>query len=340
MDWSQTRVVNTLDFAADGRHVGDLRLRHSDNANPLGYYPIPAAVLKNGAGPTLLLTGGVHGDEYEGPAALCRLIHALDVDNLRGRLIVLPALNAPAVRAASRCSPLDGRNLNRAFPGDPDGGPTAMIAHLLERVILPHCDAAVDLHAGGKASVFAPLAMFNPSPGELGGSNQRLAEAFGCPLLWLMGATSDDRSLNAAAQRQGVAMFAVELGGGGRADPALVTLAEQGVCRVMAELDMWRRPAALPAAPAPRYVEVRDQTGGVFAPVGGLFVAAVEPGRQIEAGRPAGVIYSLDEPERPPRTVAFGAAGVVVSLSHRGLVRRGDFLAQVAALRTRYRAAT
>jgi predicted deacylase len=116
-DFSATGLRTMVPFDVDGRHFGDLRLVHSDNRYAAGYIPIPLAVLRNGAGPTLLLTGGTHGDEYEGPAAILRLAHDLDLAGLRGRIIALPALNAPAFYAATRVSPIDRRNLNRACPG-------------------------------------------------------------------------------------------------------------------------------------------------------------------------------------------------------------------------------
>ena len=82
--------------------------------------PIPIAVIKNGSGPTVLMEGGNHGDEYEGPIILGRMIRELDAAEIQGRLILLPAVNTPAVIAGRRTSPVDGLNFNRAFPGDPE----------------------------------------------------------------------------------------------------------------------------------------------------------------------------------------------------------------------------
>ena len=85
-DWSLTTLSTPVPFDRDGRHFGDLRLVHSNNRYAAGYIPIPLAVLRHGDGPTLLLTGGTHGDEYEGPAAILRLVHDLDLTTLRGRI--------------------------------------------------------------------------------------------------------------------------------------------------------------------------------------------------------------------------------------------------------------
>ena len=151
-DFSATRLVPEIELSRRGKHSGWFGLVHSDNANPLGIYPIPALCIAGEPGPTVLLTAGVHGDEYEGPAALMRLFEALSETDITGRLIILPQLNAPACRAGTRVSPLDGGNLNRLCPGSAEGTPTEQIAHLLCHVLFPVADAVIDLHSGGAAS--------------------------------------------------------------------------------------------------------------------------------------------------------------------------------------------
>ena len=85
---------------------------------------IPITVVRNGPGRTALFTGGNHGDEYEGPVALQDLATALAPTQVRGRVIIVPFMNFPAFRAGTRTSPIDRGNLNRAFPGRPDGTAT------------------------------------------------------------------------------------------------------------------------------------------------------------------------------------------------------------------------
>jgi predicted deacylase len=328
--WPGTRIQSPLDFERGGRQIGDLRLRHSDVDVPLGYWPIPAAVLAGAPGPTLLLTAGVHGDEFDGPAALMRLVHALELSTLRGRLIVLPALNGPAVACSRRTSPLDDGNLNRAFPGDPNGGPTQQIAHFVEQVLLPCCDAAIDLHSGGKASVFVNCSLATRTADKaLFGRNLELARAFGAPFIWVLGKHNDDRSLNAAAARQGIPMIAAELGGAGVIDPNAARLAHDGILRCMRHLGMLEdAPVGESTA---RMIEIASATDTLYASCEGLFVRRFEPGDVIEAGAAAGILYPLFEPERPPVTVTSSAGGVVLSRTNRGLVRRGDMLAMIAA---------
>ena len=194
---SESRLQLAIDLDGPGRCIGDLMLRWSDNANPLGYHPIPIISIRGGDGPVVLIIGGTHGDEFEGPAAIMRLAQKLAPDALSGQVILIPALCAPALAAASRVSPLDGANLNRAFPGDPDGGPTAMLAHFVETVLMPRCDAVIDLHSGGMAAFFQPCALATrTADASLYGRNLDLARAFGLPLIWVLGSiTTTARSM-------------------------------------------------------------------------------------------------------------------------------------------------
>ena len=124
-----SRVWTAIDFDADGVQSDFARVPYSSDSSAYGWIPVPMLCIKGGAGPTALLTAGTHGDEYEGQIALLALARELAGMRITGRVIILPALNQPAVAAGRRNSPLDGGNLNRLFPGNPEGGPTAMIAH-------------------------------------------------------------------------------------------------------------------------------------------------------------------------------------------------------------------
>jgi predicted deacylase len=328
-DWRLTRITTNLDFMAEGLHCGDLRLKWSNDDMPLGYWPVPAAVCVRGQGPTLLLAGGTHGDEFEGPTAIMRLLRRLPELRFEGRLILLPALNAPAVARSARVSPLDGANLNRAFPGDANGGPTAMIAHLLESVLLPVCDAAIDFHSGGKASVFADSALATRCEDPvLHRANLALAHAFAAPFIWVLGEHNDDRSVNAAAKRQRVPMIATELSGGGGVDRASVSLADDGILRCMRHLGMIE--AAPAAEHTPRLVEIASPEHTLYAPCQGLFLPCFDAGDEVAAHAPAGTLYPLFEPERPAVAVSFPVSGIVLSRINRGFVERGEMLATIA----------
>jgi predicted deacylase len=331
-DLSTSRLALDLDLVSPGKRAGAARLRWSSNENPLGHYPLPVMTVIGGAGPTVLLTGGVHGDEYEGPVALYRLYRALDPRAVTGRLIILPALNAPAVRAAARVSPLDGGNLNRAFPGRRDGTPTEMIAHLVESCLMPLADAVIDLHAGGKASWFVPCVLAaRAASGALDPANMALARAFGAPVLWVLGAQNDDRSVNGAATRAGVPAIAAELGGGGSLGQAELAVAEQGLRRVLAQLGVLAAPADHNAPPEPRLVEIAAAGQSVAAEAHGLYQPLVSAGDDVAADDLLGLIHDLDRPDADPLAVRAPCAGLVLAETRRGLVAPGDFLALIAS---------
>ncbi len=323
-----TRVSTSIDLDKPGRHAGDIRIRWSDNSNPLGYHPVPVMSLKGGAGPVALFIGGTHGDEFEGPAAVMRLAQCLDPADLAGQVILVPALNAPAFAGSSRVSPLDGANLNRAFPGDPDGGPTAMIADFVETELLPRADAVVDLHSGGKASFFQPCALVTHcADSALYEANLALARAFGLPLIWRLGAQNDDRSVNAAAERQAVPMIATELGGGGGTDPEITGHAEAGLVRLLRTMGIVAGEAEPRNA---RIVEISSSASSLHATGDGVFDRAAAAGQEARSGALAGRLHHVFEPERPSSDVKFPSDGFILAHTCRGLVRRGELLHLVA----------
>jgi hypothetical protein len=325
---TKTRLEVNINLHEPGKRAGDILLRWSDNVRPLGLYPIPVACIVGKPGPTALLVAGVHGDEFEGPVALSQLIAEINPDQIEGRLIILPAFNCPAVLASQRTSPLDGRNMNRSFPGDPNGGPTDMLTDFLVSVLLPEADLVIDLHAGGKASIFATSALASRCEDKnLMQANLNFAAAFGAPLIWVLGAFNDTRTLNAAAINAGVPMIAAELGGGGGSDPVQVSQAIMGIKRCIAHAGIINE--ALPEAQPSLLVEIQSSVDNIYAPATGLFDRHFAAGDHVEAGQLAGYIRSLDKLDDAPVPLHFMADGVVLAHGNRGYVVRGDMLAML-----------
>ena len=326
-----SRLRLTVDLQRLGRQSGDLMVPWSDNYNPLGRYPVPVITLAGAPGPVVLILGGVHGDEFEGPSAIMRLVRYLKPEDLRGRLIMMPCANAAAFSASSRCSPLDDSNLNRAFPGDPDGSPTAMIADWLQSRMIPQCDAVIDLHSGGKASVFVPCSLpqagINPA---LDDANMALATAMGLPVIWQLGAQNDDRSVNAACARAGVPCVAAELGGGGGVDPMITDMAEAGLRRVLHHLGVLGSALPLPEGANGARVVVFDPADHVIAPARGLFDRRCRAGDRVAQGDLAGWLHFPEEPARDAMPLHFPQSGLVLAHTARGLIDRAEMLALVA----------
>ena len=328
---SQSRLAAEIDFGRDGKQHGFLRLPYSVHRSAYGWIPIPVASIKNGEGPRILLMAGNHGDEYEGQVALGKLIRGLEVEEVRGRIIILPSANFPAAMAGMRTSPLDEGNLNRSFPGDPYGGPTAQIADYIESVLLPQCDFVFDFHSGGSSLTYVPSAMMRrPQTPEALEQGIAMLRTFGAPIGYLADGGWGDHTLTAAAARVGVRHMSTELAGGGQVTPAALRILETGVRRVLHKI------GALSGEPPPaiaetRIMQVRGPDYYVYAPDPGLFEPLVELGDEVEAGTLAALIHPHDTPWRAPADASFGRAGTVICKRVPGRVERGDCLFHLAA---------
>lgn len=323
-----TQIWTQLDYQRSGKQIGHLHLPHSVHRSAYGTIPIPIGVVAGGKGPTMLLTAGTHGDEYEGQIALTKLLRTIDPASINGRLIVLPMLNSPAALAGCRVSPLDGGNLNRAYPGDPLGGPTEAIADYVSTVLLPLADFYQDFHAGGSSLIYLPFVSIRRSGNpELDDRALAAARAFGAPYLQIWGYSPDPRLSTAESNRQGI----VSLGGGTVSRQGLA-LIENGIRRLLVHFGMVE---ATQDKPVPRAIEVevlgRDYY--VYATENGVFEPMTDMGDHIEAGALCGMIHVADDPTRSATPQHFDISGIVVCQRHPSLVVRGDCLAHLATPR-------
>ena len=227
-------ITATVDFEKDGVQHGFLRLPHSRDDSAWGSIMIPICVAKNGKGPTALLTGANHGEEYEGPVALMELAQTITAAELTGRVIIIPAMNYPAFRAATRTSPIDRGNLNRTFPGKPDGTVTEKIADYFQRTLLPLADVVVDIHAGGKTLDFLPLACAHRLPDKAQEAKCIAAmEAFSAPYSMMLLEIDSVGMYDTAAEAMGKVFVSTELGGGGSSTARSNAIAKRGIRNVL-----------------------------------------------------------------------------------------------------------
>ena len=319
-----SRIACSINLEGPGRRVGFLGVPFSDDTHAYGVIPVPIAVLASGAGPTVLLTAGVHGDEYEGQIVLRRLLREIDPTALNGRIVLMPAVNLPAVRAARRTSPLDGGNMNRAFPGSADGGPTAQIAHWIETVLLPECDAALDLHSGGRTAEYLPCGYVYEG-GPCAVEKIALAHAFGAPITVLVGSTAEDRSLSAAAERVGIPMIAAELAGGATVSPAALEIADAGTRAALRHVGVLGGKRE-ESERRTRLVRIPDRRHFVFCPRAGMVEPRAAPGDPVAAGDLAAIVHDLDDPAAQPTEVRFAGGGLVLVRRLPTLAAAGDYL--------------
>ena len=335
MDLSISRIDTDVDFSAQGKHYGTLRIPYSVNRSAYGWLPMPVISINNGAGPRVLLMSGNHGDEYEGQIALCRFARNVALESISGQVVILPMANYPAARAGLRTSPIDGGNLNRLFPGDAAGSVTLMIAHLIEKVLMRDVDLLVDLHSGGSSLLYLPSILVKlRADGRLDPRERALVEAYGAPWVHVQrpAPIETDNRQHGAARRSGAFYLSAEFAGAGTVSAKALQICEQGLPRALYAFGVLSSLPAGVSAPRPvRYLQVKPHTHFVYASQDGLFEPLVELGDEVCAGDPAGAIHFPETPWRAPLIECFKADGVAVCQRIPGRSLRGDCLFHLGA---------
>lgn len=329
-----TRIRTDIDFGKDGKQVSYLHVPSSTNISAYGAILVPIAVIRNGGGSTILMTGGVHGDEYEGPIALSNLARRLQSAQVRGRAIIVPALNLPAIRAGTRLSPVDGLNLNRVFPGERDGSVTSMIAHYVSSVLIPMADIVVDLHSGGSTLEYIPTVMMHARDDpEWTRRTMAALEIFGAPIALVSREIDSAIYLDTIAESLGKITLSAELGGAGTVSRSALEIGETGIANLLAHFGIVAGPIADPASrgrPATRLLETPDYECYSAATEDGVHEPLVDLGERIEAGQPIGRIHFLHQTMREPAPIRAGRTGTLICRRPPAQVRVGDCLAVVA----------
>jgi N2-acetyl-L-2,4-diaminobutanoate deacetylase len=327
-----TPAFTDIDFERPGRQIGFVMFPHSPHDDAWGVTRVPIAVIANGSGPTVIMEGGNHGDEHEGPIIIGELARELDPGKIQGRLILMPANNVHAVIASRRTSPIDGLNFNRSFPGDPAGTITQQISAYVADYIFPMGDAFLDLHSGGSSLDFIPSALIEPTTNEaLATRNAAAARAFGAPCTVVVANLGDQRTATATACRAGLVTVGSELGGGGRASHEALEIGRRGVRNVLAHLGVLDG-ATQPAADLARQIlELRGTAAYVYAPAEGVLETFHALGAQVRAGEPAGRIHRVWEPAHEPETITYGCDGILFARRQPGRVRPGNCCVVVAS---------
>lgn len=325
---SSNPISTDIDFTRDGKQTGYLRLPYSIHRSAYGWIPFPVACLRNGEGPAIFLSAGVHGDEYEGQIALSRLIQDIDPKDIRGRVIILPMANFPAGQAGLRVSPLDDVNLNRSFPGDPNGTPTQIIAHYIETVLLPGSDLHVDIHSGGSSLFYLPCAMpdWSANCAMPYARIMELCALFGAPYQISFDEDKEGRYISAAATRLGIASIGAELGGAGKLTGAYADIAYWGILRILREMGAYT--GNLDRAPKPPVTQILPVKAAqfVYAMESGVVEHIVELGDNIADGQQVARIHHPETPGKAPTPVFAKQGGFVICQRAMGRVERGDCL--------------
>lgn len=323
-------VVASIDFDVDGVQHGFLRLPYSRDDSAWGSVMIPITSIKRGDGPTALLTGGNHGDEYEGPVALFDLARALDADVVHGRVIIVPAMNYPAFRAGTRTSPIDRGNLNRSFPGRPDGTVTEKIADYFQRTLLPLADVVLDFHSGGRTLDFLPYAAAHELPDKQ--QEKRCFDAvaaFSAPYSMRMIEIDSVGMYDTAAEEMGKVFVTTELAGGGTSSAKTVGIAKRGVMNVLKHAGIV---GGTPETRPTRWLDMPSNDCFCFAEDDGLVEPCVDLGDPVRAGDVIARIHPVGRTGQNPADYRAALDGVLAARHFPGLVKTGDCLAVVATV--------
>ncbi|MBU3029361.1 N(2)-acetyl-L-2,4-diaminobutanoate deacetylase DoeB [Paracoccus marinaquae] len=326
---SRNPISATIPLDGQGKAHGFLRLPYSRNDSAWGSVMIPLTVIARGEGPTALLTGGNHGDEYEGPIALQQLAWEIEAADVTGRVVIVPYMNYPAFRAGTRVSPIDQVNLNRAFPGRPDGTPSQKIANYFNDVLVPMADIVLDYHSGGKTLDFLPYAAAH----YLDDKDQQAkcvaaVKAFGAPYTMMMLEIDSMGMFDTAVETQGKVFVTTELGGGGTATARSARIAIRGAKNVL-------RHAGILAGEVegPGDSILLDMPGDDcfhFATRDGLMHPLVDLGDAVRAGQPIARIWPPDRTGVAPVEVPANRDGLIAARHFPGLIQTGDCLAVIA----------
>lgn len=323
-------IIPTVDFEADGVAHGFLRLPHSRDDSAWGSVMIPITVAKNGDGPTALVTGGNHGDEYEGPLALVDLAANINADDLSGRVIIIPFMNMPAFSAGLRTSPLDKGNMNRAFPGRPDGTVTEKIADYFQRTLLPMADIVLDFHSGGKSLDFLPFAASHVLEDKEQETRSIAArDAFNAPYSLQMLEIDSTGMYDNAAEAMGKTFVTTELGGRGSSTPQTVAIARKGLRNLLIHAGIMR--GALDLAPSQTLIQ--DTTACFhFSPLAGMVEFHKNLGDPVNKGTLLARIWDIKRTGLAPVEIRANIEGLLAVRHTYGLIQHGDCLAVLAQI--------
>ena len=321
-------IAATVDYEKDGVQHGFLRLPYSRDDSAWGAIMMPITVAKNGEGPTALLTGANHGDEYEGPIALMDLAASIDAAQLSGRVIIVPAMNFPAFRAATRTSPIDKGNMNRLFPGRPDGGVTEKIADYFQRTLLPLADVVLDIHSGGKTLEFVPFCCAHRLPDKAQEQACVAAmQAFNAPYSMMLLEIDNVGMYDTAAEEMGKVFISTELGGGGSATARTASIGKRGVRNLLIHVGIMK--GKIDTA----HSTMLDMPSGdcfTFSEEDGLIEPCIDLGELVRKGDVIAKVWLADRTGVAAREYRAAIDGVLAGRHFPGLIKAGDCLAVTA----------
>lgn len=277
-------------------------------------------------GATVLAVAGVHGNEYEGMAAIRRVFAELDPARLRGTFAAIPVANPFAFEARDRVAPVavDGLNLARVFPGRADGTPSLALAHLLLEFVVRHIgpqDLFIDFHSGSHDVAYATVVGVRAVESPARAASERAARHFGIPDLWLI--PDSPGPFNAETARRGIPTIGTETVGRAGFDAAGAAAFTNGL------RNMLRLYGIVTDGEPPKPIEgTFRRTIDLKAPRGGILADAATLYHSVAAGDLLGSIIDVFGQEQD-RIVA-PCDGVIWAARATPAVHTGELIFSIA----------
>jgi predicted deacylase len=314
--------IGTAVSKAAGRKTGNLRIGTLPDGSPM---EIPVVIVRGKKpGPVLWLHGCVHGNEYCGTFIIHALLARLKLAALAGTVVALPALNITAFQKGQRMSPFEGfagGDLNRNFPGDPDGTLTQQMGHAIYKPLKRYATHLVDFHTAMTEDV--RWALYAAVGGKVEKESEKLARAFGYSSTLPAPPTILGGSALMTAAKDGVAAMIVECGGKG---PAFTEEAvEDGAERLHNILRALKMVSG--AATDHGKLNYFSNFAWVHATKGGLFQRSVRCGDRIEPGSVLGQFYDLHG--RPNGEARAPKGGIVLAIHPGPMIGSGETLVHI-----------
>jgi uncharacterized protein len=291
---------------------------------------IPVTVAHGRApGPVVALIAGNHGYEYPPIIALQRLLPLLDPERLRGTVVMVHVAAMPSFQKRTvYVSPIDGKNLNRAYPGQPNGTSTERIAYFITRDVIEKSDVVLDLHGGDGNEWLRPF-VYLPVTGDpaLDGKMRDLVLAFGIDHILVDGSRPKDPArstyCDATAITRGIPAMTAEAGALGRVDDSAVECILQGIMSVL------RHYGLFDGAPCPVEAPIYLEPSEVLrSPLTGVLTPLVEPGQAVAKGTSLATISDFFGVEIARVRAPF--AGIVLYVVATPPISEGEPVAMVA----------
>ncbi|HET7873641.1 MAG TPA: M14 family metallopeptidase [Terriglobales bacterium] len=323
-------TVGTASAAAGQKATGFIEVPAGSD----GATSIPVAIIRGAKpGPVLALVSGAHGTEYASIIALEKLIQSLDPAQVAGTVIILPLVNRASFdQKVPHVNPVDGKSMNRFYPGNSSGTQTERASFLITKEVVERSDYLIDYHGGDLDENLRPYSYW-PKTGNAkqDAINRDLTLAFGLDTIIIWSDRPRDpnasRYLDNTANTRGKPAIAVEAGYSGTVQPEDVHALVNGTLSVMRYLKM------LPGAPTmlehPVWIGKIDT---VTSDQPGIFYPLVQRGTYVAQGTKIGyvtdyfgkVIYEATAP----------AAGVVLYICAVPSMKKGDTVANIGEVTT------